>query len=212
MMVAMADFFNIIGNRNIIPAERAIPQAKAAAMRALELDATLADAHSLLARTHLSEWDWEGAESEAMRALELNPSSRGAHQSYSQYLSVVGRHDEAIAMALRAQQLDPLSAPMRSDLGRSYLYARRYDEAIEQFKLSLEMGNSFGHYRLGETYLFMGLHEQSIQEFEENFRIQGSVEAKACPQHDFQIPCPRRKPGIHWYSSLRELLLASVLP
>jgi TolB-like protein/DNA-binding winged helix-turn-helix (wHTH) protein/Flp pilus assembly protein TadD len=109
-----------------------MPQAKAAAVRALELDETLADAHASLGKINLSfDWDWAGAEREFRRALELNPSLSSAHAGYAEYLQTQGRGDDAIRELGRAQELDPLFPVAHGHLALYLFELRRYDQAIE---------------------------------------------------------------------------------
>ena len=124
------------------------PKAMAAAKKALELDDTLAEAHTTLA---LALWyydfDFSQANREFQRAIELNPNYATGHQQYgNNTLSALGRFDDAIAEGKRAVELDPLSLVINADLGMNYYYARRYDEAIAQLRKTLEMDPGY-YYR-----------------------------------------------------------------
>jgi tetratricopeptide (TPR) repeat protein len=113
-------------------------------MKAIEIDATTADAHSVLAEIAKGfDWDWAAAESEYKRALELNPSSSNTHALYADYLSMMGRHDEAIAEMRRSHELDPVSIMSDAFFGFLYYRARRYDEAIAACRQSLELGPNY---------------------------------------------------------------------
>ena len=145
------------------------PRAKAAAMKALELDDTLAEAHTTLADCLLYyDWNWEGAEHEFKRAIELNPNYATAHQWYSELLWSLGRHEEAIAEAKRATELDPLSLIINVTLGNALYYARRYDQAIEQYRKALEMNPDFvpGHWGLAIAYAQEARFDEAISEAE----------------------------------------------
>jgi serine/threonine protein kinase/tetratricopeptide (TPR) repeat protein len=121
-----------------------IPRARAAAAKALELDDTLAEAHTSLAFALMSDYDWSAAKNEFRRSLELNPNYPTAHHWYAQYLSAMGRLDEAVAEAKEAERLDPLSPIIGWNVGSMLTFARKYDQAIEQFKRVLELDpNSF---------------------------------------------------------------------
>ncbi len=121
-----------------------MPKAKAAAMRALELDETLTEAHTSLGRVLAAyDWDWANAEKEFKRALELNPRYAIAHQWYGRYLEVKGRRNEGMAERKRAQELDPLSPILSFELGLAFYYGRDYDHAIEQFQKTLELDPNF---------------------------------------------------------------------
>lgn len=144
-----------------------MPKARDAAMRALALDETLAEAHTTLAfvKAHF-EYDWPGAEREFRRALELNPSDANAHFFYSNsYLSCFARHDEAIAEMKTAIELDPLSVPIRSFSGRTYLWARRYDEALGEFEKAEKIDADFvlNHVRLAHLYTYMDRYLDAIE-------------------------------------------------
>jgi len=122
------------------PSTDALPEAKAAAKHAIELDDRLAEAHTALgALLSLYDWNWREAEKELKRALELNPNNSLAHERYMMWLQSTGRPSEAVLEAKRAQQLDPLSFFMNRELGHSLYVARRYDDALEQLRKSEEL-------------------------------------------------------------------------
>jgi TolB-like protein/Tfp pilus assembly protein PilF len=132
------------------------PKAKEAAKKALELDDTLAEAHTTLA---LAIWyydfDFSAAIKEFQRAIELNPNYAVAHQQYgNNTLSALGRFDDSIAEGKRAVELDPLSLVINADLGVNYLFARRYDEAIAQLRKTLEIdpGYYYAYVNLGQAF------------------------------------------------------------
>jgi TolB-like protein/DNA-binding winged helix-turn-helix (wHTH) protein len=146
----------------------AMPKARDAAIRALALNDTLADAHTALAfiKAHF-EFDWLTAEREYLRGLALNPSDAQGHFFYSNsYLSPFGRHDEAIAEMKKAAALDPFSPPVQSFLGRTYLWARRYDDALAQLQKSNQLDPNFalGHERLSHLYTYLGRFNDAIAE------------------------------------------------
>jgi TolB-like protein/Flp pilus assembly protein TadD len=125
---------------NAMPPVDSMPEAKAAAKRALELDEQLAEAHTALgALLSLYDWNWPEAEKELKRALELNPNNSLAHNRYMMWLLSTGRLAEAIVEAKRAQQIDPLSFFMNREVGHSLYVAGRYDEALEQLRRSEEL-------------------------------------------------------------------------
>jgi eukaryotic-like serine/threonine-protein kinase len=127
-----------------LSSREAMPLAKASAMRALELDGNLAEAHTALAMIRmLFEWDWAGAEASFRRAIEINPGHAPAHHWYSLYLSTRKRHPESLREIMKAREVDPLSIIINQNVGRAYHNARRYDEAIEQYQRTLGMGPRF---------------------------------------------------------------------
>jgi TolB-like protein/tetratricopeptide (TPR) repeat protein len=146
------------------------PKAMAAAKKALELDDTLAEAHTTLA---LAIWyydfDFSLANREFQRAIELNPNYATGHQQYANNtLSALGRFDEAIAEGKRAVELDPLSLVINADLGMNYYYARRYDEAITQLRKTLEMdpGYYYAHVDLGQVLAAKRAFGEAISEYQ----------------------------------------------
>jgi TolB-like protein/Tfp pilus assembly protein PilF len=148
----LADSYSLLGSPigGISPRE-AFPKAKAAALKALELDDTMAEAYASLALVRLRyDWDWLAAERESKRAIELNPNYSMAHQIYADYLRVMGRPDEAMAEIKRAQELEPLSLNTNSVLGVHFYFAHQYDRAIEQSQKTLELDPNFP-----QAYLFL---------------------------------------------------------
>ena len=136
----LADTYALLSGYTLTLQTEAMPKARAAALKALELDDGLAEAHTSLALvTENYDWDWQKAEKEYLRAIELNPNYATAHQWYAEYLSLQGRFDEALAESERARQLDPLSLIIATDNGSILYYARQYDRAIAQFRAVQEM-------------------------------------------------------------------------
>jgi TolB-like protein/tetratricopeptide (TPR) repeat protein len=147
------------------PPPQALPRAKAAALKALELDETLAEAHAALAEVRIYyDWDVAGAERSFHRALELNPNLAMAHGQYAWFLTLFGRWDEALAEQKRAQELDPLAPLFTGFVGWMYLWLERYEEALVEARRSLELNPNFplGHWVMGTAYAGMGMYEESI--------------------------------------------------
>ena len=154
-----------------------MPKAKQYALKALEIDPTLAEAHtSLGAVRFLADWNWSEAERDFRRALELNPGYVEAHCTYSAYLSAMGRGEEALAETRRAQELDPLSIATQIAVGWAFYYARRYDQAIEQCGKILESEpNSVGARDcLGLSYLAKNMYEKAITECQRAVDLSGN--------------------------------------
>lgn len=173
----LADAYALLGFRGGFPSKDALSRAKAAALKAIELDDTLAEPHASLAfiaETH--EWDWATAEREYKRALELNPGDARAHHWYAGYLMYVGRFEEGIAEAKRARDLDPLSLPVNNALAGRLLVAGRVDEALAQLQQTLEMDPHFApaHQTLGWAYLNMRKNHEAIQEFQQALQLSGT--------------------------------------
>jgi len=165
----LADCYLVLPDYSNVPSTEAHPKSKAAALKALELDETLAEAHAALGGVKIdSEWDFVGAENELKRAIELNPNYATAHHWYAQYLSVMGRHEEAVKEIRRAQELDPLSLIINAVLGDTYTKARRYDDAILQLRKTVEMDQNFSRsYRyLGNAYVEKGMYAEAIAAYQ----------------------------------------------
>jgi tetratricopeptide (TPR) repeat protein len=152
-----------------------MPKAKVAAQKALELDNTLAEAHTSLAMVlRAYDFDYTQAVVEFKRAIELNPNYAPAHYWFGTHvLSALGRFDEAIAEVKRAIELDPLSLVANVDLGTTYVYARRFDDAIDQLRKALELDDNFyyAHYELGIGLECKGLIDAAIAEYEKAHQL-----------------------------------------
>jgi tetratricopeptide (TPR) repeat protein len=162
----IADCYNTSGfayDLGSVPAEEVIAKAKAAAMKALEIDDSLAEAYSSLAYAkHLFEWDFAEAEELFRRAIELNPNYANARHWYAHLLIAASRFDEALLQSHRALELDPLSAVMNNHLGWHYMYTRQYENAIEQLEHTFRMDPEF---LLSKWYL--GLVFEQLGKFPE---------------------------------------------
>ena len=153
------------------------PQAEAAAQKALELDDTLAEAHSVLAEALTRyEWDFTSAEREHQRAIALNPNYATGHQWYSHYLLPMGREAESLAHSLRALELDPFNLIMNLHLGWHYFYVGEHELAIEQLQQTLELGPTFvvANLFLGQVYEQESRFEEAIEQFERAVALSNS--------------------------------------
>jgi TolB-like protein/Flp pilus assembly protein TadD len=166
----LSDSYEMLGFWGVLPPQEMWPKAKAAALKALEIDDNLAEAHVALGWVSFTyDWDWPAAEKHFERALALNPSSPAAHhQWYSIYLGALGRSDDALAEAKRALDLDPVSPVINHSVAEQLYLARRFDEAIEQCRKTLEMDPSFPltYSLLGRAYLAKGMYGESLVELE----------------------------------------------
>ena len=170
--VLMAD----LGATFKIPPKDAYRQAKAAALRAVEIDETLAEAHVSLGRVAFNyEWDWAGAEREFKRAIALKPASVPAHHWYSHLLISQGRFDESLQESLRALALDPLDVAMNFHLGFHYWNARQYDQAAAQLKKTLTMDPNHHetHGILGLVYVQQQRYPEAITEWQKSVELGG---------------------------------------
>jgi len=174
----LADSYALMGDwqYGVLTPKEALPRAEAAAIKALELDSTLGEAHTSLAFTLDGfDWDWGSAEREFKRALELNPGYATAHHWYAWHLALVGRNAEAIAEMKRAQNLDPLSLIISADLAELLVIAHSYDESIEQSRKTIEMDPNFAlaHNQLAQAYIQKEMYSEAISELEKAVRLSG---------------------------------------
>jgi adenylate cyclase len=166
---AIAFSYDMLADFGYLSPDEGFPKVKEAAHRALELDASTAEAYTALAvAATYHDYDWGRAGESFRRALELNPSSAATHDWYGIiYLSPMGRHEEAIAHGQRAKELDPLTPYIRADLGWAYNHARRYDEALAQCKQIAEIDPKFPYTYscLGFAYWQKGMLEEAVASY-----------------------------------------------
>jgi tetratricopeptide (TPR) repeat protein len=151
-----------------MPSAEAFPKAKEAALKALEIDEQLAEAHATLGWIEFwFDWDWEGSEKELRRALEINPNYPVAHLWYAHLLSNLGRHDEALEEMDRALKLEPLSPYFLAIKGQLLFHAHRYQEAIDHQDKALGIDPNFwiGQIVLGKNYERLGGYERALEAF-----------------------------------------------
>jgi serine/threonine protein kinase/tetratricopeptide (TPR) repeat protein len=162
-----ADAYALLADFNVLPAREVMPKLKEAAAKALELDESLAEAHTSLAWERFHEWDWAGAEKEFRRAIELDPRYPTARLWHGEHLMAQGRFDEALQEMRAAQQIDPMSPAVGLALGYRYYYARQYPQAVEQIQKILAAEPAFGaaHLDLGRAYEQQSAYPQAIEEF-----------------------------------------------
>ena len=161
----LADTFSLMSTWYLAPQNQMIPKARAAALRALELDEGLAEAHASLALIKENyDYDWRGAEKEFRRAIQLGPQYATAHQWYAEFLSWQGRFGEAFAESDQARQLDPLSLIIASDHASNLYYSRQYDAAVKEFRAVLELDPIFDHARgaMIPGYFQLGRYDEAL--------------------------------------------------
>ena len=168
--VGLADSYNWLGGGlNYVSPSETLPKAKAAAMKALELDKTLGEAHAALAYAEwFYDWDWPAAEREFQEAIALNPNSAISHHRYSECLLTRGQFDEGIREANRAQELDPLSTQALGGLGHVYLLMHQYDESIPHFQKALDLypNAAFIRAQLAWSYAMKRMYPQALAEYD----------------------------------------------
>jgi tetratricopeptide (TPR) repeat protein len=164
--VSLGNCYAFLGHDGYIVPKEGYAKARSAALKAIDLDNTLGDAHALLGLIkHVFEWDLRGAELEFQRAVKLSPNIRDIYQSYSLYLAEAGRFSESIAGYRRALELEPASPANLYNLGQNgYCTAGRFDEAIVLLKRSLEMDPNFYYARLflAVNYALNGIYAEAI--------------------------------------------------
>ena len=164
----LADCYTTLGYLSYLDPLDAFPRARDAAVKALALDSSLAEAHTSLAYYNLYHaWNWVEAENEFNRAIQLNPNYATAHDWYSYYLMAMGRFDDAWKEVNRARELDPLSVTIQTDIGFNYFYRRDYDEAINQLRATLSVSPKFplAHLWLGRAYQQKKMYSEAIDAF-----------------------------------------------
>src|ERR1700677_2883379 len=164
----------------VMTPKEAFPEAKAAALKALELDNTLGEAHNSLAFVLDGfDWDFDAAGKEFRRAIELNPGYATAHHWYAWHLSLLGRFDEAIAEMKRAQNLDPLSLIINADLAELLVLAHSDDESVRQSRKTIEMDPNFAlaHNQLAQAYLQKQMYAEAVAELKTAVQLSGGSPA-----------------------------------
>jgi tetratricopeptide (TPR) repeat protein len=171
----LANSYTLLTGYASVSATNYMPQARAAVLRAVELDEGLPEGHAALALiVQNQDWDWQTSEKEYRRAIELNPNYATAHHWYAEHLMWLGRFDEALRESERARQLDPLSLIIETDYGAILYFSRQYDRAIEQFRTVLRKDPNFG--RAGiivYSYVEKGMFAQALAKAEGFRRLYG---------------------------------------
>jgi TolB-like protein/DNA-binding winged helix-turn-helix (wHTH) protein/Flp pilus assembly protein TadD len=174
----LADTYALLGDWQyaaMTPRE-AFPKAKAAALKAVELDSALGEAHNSLAFVLDGfDWDLEAGGKEFRRALELSPGYATAHHWYAWHLGLLGRYDEAIAEMRKAENLDPLSLIINADLAELLVLAHSYDESIQQSRKTIEMDPNFAfaHNQLAQAYLQKHMYDDAVAELQKAVQLSG---------------------------------------
>ena len=192
--LSQAQFY--LGLFGMGPASEMFPKAKASAVKALELDETVAAAHNALAAVHiLYEWDWAGAEAECLRALQLSPNDSVTHVHLADYMSIQERHDEAIAEYKLALELDPISCVYMGFFGLILYRARRFDEAIAQCHKALEINPNYANalWFLALSLEQKGRLAESIEKFDKAFSLGAGPPCRALLGRAYALAGERAK-------------------
>jgi serine/threonine-protein kinase len=175
----LADSYNMLGNYSELAPRDAFPRAKTAAIKALRIDETLAEARASLAYAMNGyDWDWKSAGAEFKRAIELKPNYATAHYWYATvHLAALGKLDEAISEMTEAKELDPLSLIINTNLGWIYYFARRYDDAVKQIYKALEIDENFNvaYFKLGQVYERQGRYEEAIAQYRRAMQLSSNL-------------------------------------
>jgi serine/threonine-protein kinase len=172
----MADCYTALAEYSASPPEGTAAAARGAALRALELDDTLPEAHAALGYIKLVyDWDWRGAETDLKRAIELDPNYAPAHHRYAVVLSIMGRYDEGLQEVRRAKELEPHCVSISTVVGLLLCNVGELDSAIEELERALEMDPGFAnvYFTLGAAYLYSAKYDEALATFEESNRILG---------------------------------------
>jgi tetratricopeptide (TPR) repeat protein len=175
--VRVAAVYSGLGALGFLRPAEAFPKAKAAVLKALEVDESLAEAHAFLAAVRLFyDWDWSGAEHACKRAIELNPNYAAVHAVLSDWLFITGRQQEAMAENQLAVELDPLSASLNFNFGQKLLWSGNHERAIEQLKKALEFDPDFAwtYIGLAQAYAWRGMSAESLAACEKVATLFGS--------------------------------------
>ena len=168
-----ADAYALLADFSVLPAREVLPKLEAAAQKALQLEDSLAEAHTSLGWARLHNWDWPGAEKEFKRAIELNRGYPTAHAWYGEYLMVLGRSEEAQREMTLAQELNPASSAAKLALGSRLYYVRKYSEAVDQIQKTLAADPAFvpAHVYLGRAWQQSGKSNEALEEFRKALEI-----------------------------------------
>ena len=174
----LADTYALLGDWQyaVMTPREAYPKARAAALKAVELDKTLGEAHNSFAFVLDGfDWDLDSGGKEFRRAIELNPGYATAHHWYAWHLGLLGRYDEAIAEMRKAESLDPLSLIINADLAELLVLAHSYDESMRQSRKTIEMDPNFAmaHNQLAQAYLQQHMYEQAVVELQKAVQLSG---------------------------------------
>jgi len=185
---ALAESYVVLGFSGFNPPREVIPKAKAAALKAIEVDETIAEGHRSLGWIKFFfDWDWPAAETEFKRAIELNPNDASTRSQYSGFLVAMGRSEEGIAQGMRSRELDPLSLPLNANFAASLVAMGRYDEAIEQSWKILEMDPNFfwANFHLWTAFRRKEMYDEALAECRKLFSLWENTEVTEALQNTY---------------------------
>lgn len=203
----LADTYSFLSGQGIRPPQDVFPLAKEAAIKAIEIDNSLSEAHTSLAYVKLYyDWDWAAAEQEYKKAIELNPNYATPHHGYAYLLILSGRTEAAMAEIKKAEEIDPVSLVFQTDHGEFYYFARRPDEAIAQLKKAIDMDPSFvrAHFLMSRALIQKGRCDEGIDEALKAEKIAPAGEAIGWRAQDYAA-CGRKAEAQKVMNELLEL-------
>jgi TolB-like protein/DNA-binding winged helix-turn-helix (wHTH) protein/tetratricopeptide (TPR) repeat protein len=203
---ALADTYLVLVEDELMAPQEGLPRAQAAAMKAVELDDTLAEGHCVLASLRSDQAEWSAAKAEFQHALELNPNYAFAHQQYAEMLMRIGQPDAALEEIHRARDLDPNSLVIQAVEGLILYNARRYDDAIVQLQKTLKMDPNFvmAHNFLGYAYEQKGQYDEALAEFRKLIALSDEGPNPAYLAHTYAVSGNRRE-ALRALSRLRHI-------
>ncbi len=205
----LADTYALLGDWQYaaMTPKEALPKAKAAATKAIQLDNSLGEAHNSLAFCLDGfDWDFKSAGKEFQRALELNPGYATAHHWYAWHLALVGNDDDAIVEMKKAQNLDPLSLIINADLAELLVIAHSYDESIEQSRKTMEMDPNFAlaHSQLAQAYLQKHMNAEAVAELQTALRLSPNSPAIIANLARAQVAAGNRQSALTLLNDLKK--------
>lgn len=206
--IGLADTYALLGDWQyaVMPPAEALPKAKAAATRALQLDSNLGEAHiSLAFCLDGFDWNFASADSEFQQGIRLSPNYATAHHWYAWHLALFGRYSEAIAEMRKAESLDPLSLIIKSDVAELLLLAHSYEESIEQSRKTIAMDPNFAlaHNQLGQAYLQKQMPEEAIAELQKAVQLSGRSPTCTANLARAYVAAGRRKEAVRLLNDLK---------
>ncbi|MCI0413805.1 tetratricopeptide repeat-containing serine/threonine-protein kinase [bacterium] len=204
----LADFYGFLAAQGLLPPQEAWPKAEAAALKALELDDSLAEAHHARAAQKLFYYrDFQAAEQEFRKTLEINPKYAETHLLFGLFLNAMGRKTEALGEHQRAAELDPLNLRINQWLGTYYYYHRDFDRAISEYKKTLEMypEEAFLHELLARAYGQKGSYDAAFSEWVTAFKLMGDTEMASALQEAYRLGGHRQAVQAVWHTRLERL-------
>jgi adenylate cyclase len=197
-----------------LPPKEALPKAREAAIKAIEMDCELADAHTSLGivLTYLS-YNQAGAEKEFLKAIDLNPNHLPAHQWYAHVLGVTNRWEKALEEQKKALELDPVSIQLHTEIGWTYHYMGEFDKAIAQYRKVIDMDPDFAivHFNLGSALSLKGLHKEAIEESQKGVTLSGGSPFMKWGLIHAYVLSGNRKPAKELLKEMIELSKSGIL-